>query len=138
MTDHTANTLQAVGRVLLSAIFVIFGYSKLAAPAATAAMMAKEGAPMPQVAMVLAIIVELGGGLLILFGLFSRAAAAALGVWCIATAAVAHSNWADLDMQIHFWKNVAMAGGFTYVAAFGAGAYSLDSVLFRHRISTAA
>lgn len=136
MTDQTANALQVLGRVLLCAIFVIFGFSKLIAPAASVAQMAQEGAPVPQLALVVAIIVELGGGLLLLVGLFTRTVAAVLGVWCIATALVAHTNWADLDMQIHFWKNVAMAGGFAYVAAFGAGAYSLDAVLFRHRLST--
>lgn len=135
MTDRAANGLQALGRLLLSAIFLIFGYAKLTAPTATIAMMAHAGAPMPQVAFVVGVIIELGGGLLILFGLFTRPAAAVVGLWCIATALVAHSNWADVNMQIHFWKNVAMAGGFAYVVAFGAGAYSLDAVLFRHRLS---
>jgi hypothetical protein len=86
--------------------------------------------------MALAIVVELGGCLLILFGLFTRPAAVALGVWCVATAVVAHSNWVDLNMKIHFLKNLAMAGGFVYLAAFGAGAYSLDAVLSHRRVSS--
>ncbi|MEA2739444.1 MAG: putative oxidoreductase [Acetobacteraceae bacterium] len=71
-----------------------------------------------------------------LFGLFTRPAAVVLGVWCVATAVVAHSNWVDLNMKIHFLKNLAMAAGFAYLAAFGAGAYSLDAVLSHRRVAT--
>jgi putative oxidoreductase len=72
-------------------------------------MMAQKGAPMPEVALVVAIVVEPGGGLLLLFGLFDRTAGVVLGVWCIATAVVARGNWADIHMEIHIWKNVGMA-----------------------------
>jgi putative oxidoreductase len=84
-----------------------------------------------------AVSVELGGGLAILFGLFTRPAGAVLAVWCIATALVAHTHFADRNMQIHFMKNTAMAGGFLYVAVFGAGAWSLDA-LWRGRARPAA
>jgi hypothetical protein len=62
--------------------------------------------------------------------------AVVLGIWCIATAAVAHSNWVDFAMKIDFLKNFAMAGGFAYMAAFGAGAFSLDAVLFHRPLAT--
>jgi putative oxidoreductase len=133
MNDHAKSSLQLLGRLLLCVIFVMSGYNKLSAPAATMAMMAREGAPIPEVAVVVAIVLELGGGLLLLFGLFCRWVAALLGVWCIATAVVAHSNFADINMLIHFWKNVAMAGGFAYVVAFGAGVLSLDAMMLRRR-----
>jgi putative oxidoreductase len=133
MNDHAENSLQLLGRLLLCAIFVMSGYAKLSAPAATMAMMAREGVPMPEVSVVVVPVLELGGGLLLLFGLFCRWVAALLGVWCIATAVVAHSNFADINMLIHFWKNVAMAGGFAYVVAFGAGAFSLDAIMLRRR-----
>jgi putative oxidoreductase len=115
---------------------VISGYAKLADATSTFAMMNSEGAPLPYVSLVLSIVVELGSGPLIPFGLFTRPAAVALGVWCVATAVVAHSNWVDLNMKIHFLKNLAMARGFAYLAAFGAGAYSLDSVLSHRRVAT--
>ena len=53
--------------------------------------------------------------------------------WCIATALAAHTNFADRNMEIHFFKNTAMAGGFAYVAAFGGGAYSFDALIGRRR-----
>ena len=50
-----------------------------------------------------------------------------------ATALAAHTNFADRNMEIHFFKNIAMAGGFAYVAAFGGGAYSFDALIGRRR-----
>jgi len=69
--------------------------------------------------------VELRGGLAVLFGFQARLAAAGLAVWCIVTALVGHTNFADADAEIQFMKNVAMSGGFIFIAAFGPGAYAL-------------
>ena len=122
-----------VGRVLLSALFIWAGYGKLMTAAATKAAFAKMGLPLPDLAYLVAVVVELGGGLLLLVGLFTRPVAVALGLWCIVTALVAHTNFADRNQAIHFMKNVTAAGGFAYVAALGAGLYSLDARLFRRR-----
>jgi putative oxidoreductase len=124
---------QLIGRVLMSVIFILAGYGKLTASAATSAMMAKHGLPAPALATIVAIVIELGGGLLLLFGLFTRPVGVVLGLWCIATALIAHTDFADPNMKINFLKNLAMAGGFAYVAAFGAGAISLDAMLHRRR-----
>jgi putative oxidoreductase len=125
------NAALLLGRILLSAIFVLAGFMKLTAPAATQAMMAKYGLPAPMLAFLVTVLIELGGGLLLLFGLLTRPVAIVLGVWCIATALVAHTNFGDSNMRIHFMKNLAIAGGFAYVWAFGAGGYSLDAWLRR-------
>ena len=84
------------------------------------------GLPLPTLAWLIAVIVELGGGIAVLVGFATRPVAIMLALWCIATALVAHSNFADRQMQVHFMKNLVMAGGFLYVAAFGAGQFSLD------------
>ena len=126
-----------LGRALLSAIFLWGGIGKAMAAAATTAGFAKLGLPVPQLAYLVAVVIELGGGLLLLFGLFTRPAAVVLGLWCIATAIAAHSDFGDRNMQIHFMKNVAMAGGFVYVALAGAGAFSLDALLSHRRVATA-
>ena len=75
--------------------------------------------PLPWAAWFVSVVVELVGGLALLLGLRARSAATILGLWCIATAIVAHSNFADPEMKIHFMKNVAMAGGFAFIAVFG-------------------
>jgi putative oxidoreductase len=98
MTNSTQSLLQALGRVLMCALFVIGGYNKAVNPAVTVAMMAKMGTPLPSLVTILAIAIELGGGALLLIGLFTQPVAVALGVWCIATALVAHTHWADRNM----------------------------------------
>lgn len=123
MTD----SVLLLGRVLMSAIFISAGLTKLLAAAASQAMMAKYGLPVPMLAWLITVVIELGGGLALLFGVATRPVAIVLALWCIATALVAHINFADPSMRAHFMKNVAMAGGFAYVAAIGAGAFSIDA-----------
>ena len=134
----SANGATLIGRVLLSLLFILGGWGKLLGPAATQAMLAGHNLPMVQAAWVLAVVVELGGGLAILFGLFTRPVGLVLAGWCVATALIAHTNLADRAQEIQFFKNMAMTGGFLYVAAFGAGTWSLDAWLTRHRGSVAA
>jgi putative oxidoreductase len=118
-----------LGRLLMSVIFILGGYGKLIGATATAAGFSKHGLPLPSVAVIVAVAVELGGGLLLLLGLFTRPVAVILGLWCIATALVAHADFGDRNMQIHFMKNLAMAGGFAYAALIGGGRVSLDALL---------
>lgn len=119
-----------LGRILMSIIFILSGFMKLTTAAATQDMFAKMGLPMPVVAWIVSVVIELGGGVLLLIGLETRPVAVVLGLWCIATAVIAHSNFADHNMQIHFMKNVAMVGGFAYVAVCGAGTLSADAWRF--------
>jgi putative oxidoreductase len=121
------NAATLAGRVLLSLLFILGGWGKLMGPAATQAMFTKQGLPMVEAAWVLAVVVELSGGLAILFGLFTRPVALVCAIWCVATALIAHTNLADRAQEIQFFKNMGLAGGFLYVAAFGAGAWSLDA-----------
>lgn len=129
----TENGTLLLGRVLLSALFIWSGWGKLLAAAATQAAFAQRGLPLPPIAWIIAVAVELGGGLTILFGIFTRCAAAILAVWCVATALIAHTNFADRNMEIHFFKNIAICGGFLFVAVLGAGAWSLDAWLGQRR-----
>jgi len=121
------NVATLVGRILMSLLFILGGWGKLMGPAATQAMFVKQGLPMVEAAWVLAVLVELGGGLAILFGLFIRPVAVVCAAWCVATALIAHTNFADRIQEINFFKNMGMTGGFLYIAAFGAGAWSLDA-----------
>jgi putative oxidoreductase len=117
----------AVGRVLMSLIFILSGYGKLMAASGTIGYIASKGLPLPEIGYGLAVLVELGGGLLLLVGLGTRWVALALALFCLATAFLFH-GFADMNNQIHAMKNIAMAGGFLYVAAYGAGAWSLDAL----------
>jgi putative oxidoreductase len=115
-----------LGRVLMSAIFIQGGILKATAPAGTIAYFARDGLPVPGAAYAVALLVEIGGGVLFLVGWRVRLVALVLAIWCIATAMVAHYRPENRDAMLHFMKNVCMAGGFLQVVAFGAGRLSLD------------
>ena len=124
-----------IARVLLSVPFIWAGCLKLIAPAAVQAYFAHLGLPLPVAAWGVAVVIEVGGGLALLLGVQARIVGAILAAWCIATALVAHADFSNPDMRIHFMKNVVMAGGFLYVAAFGAGSshYTIRQALAGRR-----
>ena len=120
------DTTALVGRVLLGVLFLMSGLGKLAAPAATQGYIAAVGLPLPFVAYLGSTGVEVIGGVLLIIGLQTRLAASALAVFTLLTAVFFHNNFADQNQMIHFMKNIAIIGGLLQVAAFGAGAFSLD------------
>lgn len=111
------------GRVLIAAIFVIAGWSKIGGYAATQAYMESTGVPGALLPLVIAL--ELGGGLAIVLGLFTRPIALLLAGFSLASAVLFHGT---PDQQIMLLKNVSMAGGFLFLVANGAGRFSLDAL----------
>ena len=114
-----------LGRSLLALIFIIAGYNKLTGFEETAAYMASKGLPFTEVLLVLTIIIELGGGLLILVGLQARWAATAVFLFIIPVTVVFHPFWSDASQFNSFFKNLAIMGGMIYIMVFGAGPLSL-------------
>jgi putative oxidoreductase len=119
--------LPLAGRMFLSAIFLISGVGKVAAPAATIGYIASTGLPFPQLGLAIAVFTELGVGTALLVGYRTRMAATWLAIFCLATAAIFHSSFGDQNQFIHFLKNIAMCGGLLQVVAFGPGRFSLDA-----------
>ena len=113
------------GRILISLIFVMAGATKITGYAGTAAYMASKG--IPGVLLPLVIATELGGGLLVLLGLWTRAAAFAVGGFSALAALLFHTDFSNQVDQIMFMKDFALAGGFLFIFAHGAGAFSLDA-----------
>jgi putative oxidoreductase len=130
MNTLSRNLTDFAGRVLVAAIFLISGFGKLGAYAATQSYMASQGVPGALLPLVIAL--ELGGGVLVVAGLWTRAAALALAAFTILAALLFHANFADPMQQIMFLKNLAIAGGFLLLAARGAGGWSVDA----HRART--
>jgi putative oxidoreductase len=77
----------------------------------------------------LAIAFELGAGVMILVGLQTRIAALMLAAFCVATALLFHTRFGVRNELLHFEKDLAIAGGFLVLAAFGGGAWSIDAWL---------
>lgn len=126
----SSNAFAAVGRLLLSIIFLLGGFQKLAAYSGTIAYTSSLGVPFPVLATSVAIVVEILGGVLTLVGYRARPVGLIMALWCIATALAGHRNLGDPDQMLHLLKNIAMAGGFLQLVAFGAGAWSLDRFRF--------
>lgn len=120
------NVVTLVARILMAYIFIIAGWGKLTAYAATAGYMESMG--VPGALLPLTILVEFGGGLALLFGFQARLAAFGLAVFSIITAFIFHSG-DDQMQQINFMKNLAMSGGLFYLMLHGAGHFSLDHAI---------
>lgn len=123
--------LPAAARVLLAPLFLVSGFGKLAAPAATKAYIASAGLPLPDMAYLVAVLVEVGLALALLVGFRTRLVAALMAAFTLATAFAFHANLADQGQMIHFLKNVAISGGLLQVAAYGAGGFALDALRLR-------
>lgn len=124
--ENASPWIVLAGRLLIAAIFVIAGWGKINGYAGTQAYMQSAGVPGALLPLVIA--VELGGGLAIVLGLFTRLAALGLAVFSVVAALLFHGG-ADQMQQIMFMKNMAMAGGFLFLVAFGAGRISIDALL---------
>src|ERR1700682_1533848 len=111
--------LPFLGRLLIGLPFAMSGFGKLAAYGKTTAMIAAVGLPMPPLAYAVAVVLELGGALLLIAGYQVRPVALALAVFSVVAGIAFHSNFADQNQMIHFLKNVMMAGGRVQRAAHG-------------------
>lgn len=137
------NWASLIGRILLSLIFIIAGFHKIMDYSGTLAMMTQAGLPSPKTLLILAIIFELGGGLLVFFGWFTRFGAFLLFVFVIAVTISFHTFWtyeaqeAANQMQ-HFMKNLSILGALLYVMGFGAGGYSFDRARHHKKVEKSA
>lgn len=120
-----------VGRVLLALIFIFAGFGKINGFSGTVGYIEAYGLPMAQVAAIIAIVVELGGGIMIAAGWKARWAAAALFIFVLIASVVFHAFWAveadQVQLQnIMFMKNIAIMGGLLYIMVHGSGSISVD------------
>ena len=123
---NTIQTLSApLGRVLLSLIFIIAGAGKIGAYAGTQGYMESMGVPGMLLPLVIAL--EVLGGLAIIVGWQTRVIAFLLAGFCVVSGVLFHGNIGDQGEQIQFLKNLGLAGGFLFLVAHGAGAWSLDN-----------
>jgi putative oxidoreductase len=132
-----SNAGALIGRVLLALIFVMSGFGKIMGFTQTEVMMASQGIPATEILLILSILVELGGGLLIIVGFQARWAALVIFLFMIPVtylfhvqgylhAARLHQAQMAMMQQINILKNLAIEGGLLMVASFGPGRYSVD------------
>lgn len=124
--------LALMGRLLLALLFLPAGISKIGGFAGTVGYIASKGLPMPSVAAVIAIIVEVVGAVALIAGFGTRWAALALAGFTFIATFLFHNYWAMpaeqvMMQQLMFFKNIAVVGGLLVLAAHGAGAWSVDA-----------
>jgi len=131
MSELAQNILLLLGRVLLSLIFVLSGFDKLTLWSDTGAYMASKGMPFVPFFLGMAVVLELGGGLLVGLGYRARLGAVALVVFVIPTTLIFHNFWSlagpeQMLQTTMFLKNLSILGGLLLVVACGPGRFSLD------------
>lgn len=114
-------------RILLPVLFIVSGWGKITDYDGTAQYMQAMG--VPTFILPLVILLELGGGLAILFGFLTRFTALFTAAFTLLTAFLFHSNFAEGVNSIMFMKNLSIAGGFLLLGISGPGAFSIDRLL---------
>jgi putative oxidoreductase len=125
------SALTLLGRLLLAWVFVPSGWAKLVGFSGVAGYIASKGIPFPEVCAAIAVVAELGLGLLLLVGWKARWAALGLAIFVAVITPLFHNYWAMPEAQVMmqkqaFNKNLGIVGGLLALAAFGAGRFSLD------------
>ncbi len=133
-SDKMKDEVILLSRFLLVLLFLIFGWGKFTDYSGTIAYMQQVGAPMPTVATIVAIIMELFASLAIIVGIFTRPLAILLAIYTLGTALIGHHYWtmtgmAHFEGEINFYKNISIIGGCFLLYVTGAGKYSLDARL---------
>jgi putative oxidoreductase len=125
-TMQTIHSLAApVGRTLISLIFIVSGFGKIAGYAGTQAFMESVGVPGQLLPLVIAL--EILGGLAVALGWHARLAAFLLAGFSLLSGLIFHADFGDQMQMIMFWKNLGLAGGFLMIVLHGAGPWSIDN-----------
>jgi putative oxidoreductase len=145
-----SDVLIAISRALMAALFIVVGYIEVVDvgtvtnhPGARRFMdLVAAGDATPRWFGYFIAGFELFGGLAILLGFKTRGVAWAFVVFLLLTTGFVHSFWllegaARAATQAHFFKNLAIMGGFLLLAMMGGGRYSLDQVMSKAAASPA-
>lgn len=129
--NQLSNPLALIARILMAAMFVMAGFSKIGGFEGTVGYIASKGLPLASVVAVLTIILEIAGGLAIMVGYKARIAAFLLGGFTLLAALIFHNFWAAPAEQAFvqnmlFMNNISIAGGLFLLAALGSGSCSID------------
>ncbi len=123
--------LLLIARIAIVLLFIIFGLPKMTGFDGTVQYMAKLGAPMPMLAAIIAVVMEIPAAILIVLGFFTRPIALLFVFYTLGTAVIGHPYWemsgdAVMPNMINFYKNISIAGAFLLLAVTGLGAISID------------
>ncbi|UVF22750.1 DoxX family protein (plasmid) [Microvirga terrae] len=123
-----------VARILLVALFLVFGWDKLTNYSGALAYMAQVGAPVPALAALVAIVMEVVVAFGLAVGLWTGPLALLLAVYTLGTGIIGHPFWAGEGAArymdaINFYKNISIIGGCLLLYVTGPGRHSVDARL---------
>ena len=118
------NVFDLIGRILISALFLISAYNKVFSIDGTMSWM--EGFGVPGFLLYAVIVIEIILPLFVIVGYKARIAAALLAIFCVATAFIFHLDFSDPMQKVSFFKNIGLAGGFLFIVANGTKDWSVD------------
>ena len=119
-----ANVIDLIGRIFISALFLISAYNKVFNLEGSMAWM--EGFGIPGFLIFPAIAVEIILPILVIVGYRARLAAGVLAVFCLMTAFLFHFDFSDQSQLVSFLKNIGLAGGFLFIVANGTKDWAVD------------
>jgi putative oxidoreductase len=133
MTNNINDVFILAARLLLAALFLIFGWRKLRDYSGTVSQIEQMGAPMPALAAAVALFMELPVAFAVAVGAFARTSALLLALYTLGTAFLGHRYWrlagADLvDSMDGFYKDLSIMGGLMLLHVTGPGKYSIDGL----------
>ena len=122
------------GRLFLAALFLIFGWRKLKDYRGTVDQVARDGIPMPALAALAGIFMELPVAFAVAAGALTRLSAGLMALYTFATSLAEHRYWKmaapdKLGAMEAFYKNLSIIGGFMLLCVTGPGKYSIDFLL---------
>ncbi len=120
-----------IGRIMLALLFIVSGAMKLSDIPSTSAYMASVNLP-TNLALPTALF-EIIGGLMLIFGIFTRLTAIIFAAFCLLTALLFHRETADPLQAAAALKNIAIAGGLLCLFAFDQKSYSFDAYRARRK-----
>ena len=119
--------VEILGRILLSAIFLISGIGKIFNYEGTIQYM--ENFDVPSYLIIPAITVEILFPILLIIGYYTKFSALVLSLFTLVLAVIFHTDFSNQMQLMSFLKNIAIAGGFLIIFVYGPGKYSIDHKL---------
>jgi putative oxidoreductase len=134
MANDVNDGVILAARLLLAALFLIFGWRKLVDYSGTVSRMVQDGAPIPALSAVIAIFMELPVAFAVAVGALTRPSTVLLALYTLGTALIAHRYWTvtganKVDNMESFYKNLSVVGGLLLLCITGAGRYSVDAIV---------
>ena len=116
--------VEFLGRVLLSTLFLVEGIGKISLQEDVIIYMEDYG--VPEMLFVPATILEILFPLLLIVGYKTKWAASVMALFTFTVAIIFHTDFSEGMQLVFFLKDIAIAGGFMIVVAYGPGKISLD------------